>query len=198
MYRKLLYILFRVLAFVAGYMSADREIDANSDALYQGENTMQKDLLLGNMGMTYEYSNRILPDFPLADSDGKNIFFSQLMGKENKLVFRISSNNCSSCIDFTVECLKSVLGIIPPDRIVVLVEGNGKRALKAFATRLDLGLPLYYMAEKTFYDYLDRENVPFFFISNSELRVEDLFIPIKEIPEHAEHYFRAISKKYFL
>ena len=113
MYRKLLYILFCVLAFVAGYMSADREIDANSDALYQGENTMQKDLLLGNMGMTYEYSNRILPDFPLADSDGKNIFFSQLMGKENKLVFRISSNNCSSCIDFTVECLKSVLGIIP-------------------------------------------------------------------------------------
>ena len=54
MYRKLLYILFCVLAFVAGYMSADREIDANSDALYQGENTMQKDLLLGNMGMTYE------------------------------------------------------------------------------------------------------------------------------------------------
>ena len=75
MYRKLLYILFCVLAFVAGYMSADREIDANSDALYQGENTMQKDLLLGNMGMTYESSSRLLPDFPLADSDGKNIFF---------------------------------------------------------------------------------------------------------------------------
>lgn len=179
-------------------MFADGQKNANLKALYQGESEMQKGLLLGNMSMTYAYSNYRLPDFPLMDRTGKKVFFSHLMEKEKKLVFRISSNNCSSCIDFTVGYLKSILKIIPQDKIVVIVEGNGKRDLKAFANSLHLELPLYYIVENTFQGFLEKENLPFFFMSSSELRVEDLFIPIKEIPEHTEYYFRTISKKYFL
>ncbi len=198
MYKWILVAVLCILTFAGGYMFADVQKNANLKALYQGDSEIQKELLLGNMSMTYAYSNYRFPDFPLMDRDGKEMFFSHLMEKEKKLVFRISSNNCSSCIDFTVGYLKSILNVIPRDKIVVIVEGNGKRELKAFADSLHLELPLYYIVGYAFQGFLDKENLPFFFMSSSELKVEDLFIPIKEIPEHTEFYFRAISKKYFL
>lgn len=37
---------------------------------------------------------------------------------------------------------------------------------------------------------LDKENVPFLCLMNKDLKTTQLFVPIKEIQEHSEHFYR--------
>lgn len=74
MYKWILVAVLCILTFAGGYMFANVQKNANLKALYQGDSEIQKELLLGNMSMTYAYSNYRFPDFPLMDRDGKEMF----------------------------------------------------------------------------------------------------------------------------
>ena len=173
-------------------------ISENTKILLEGQKDQEKDLLLGNIELSYTYSNLTISDFPLIDLNGNKMSISNLLGKEKTLLFNFSIQNCSSCIEFGIEYLKRIMNIIPSDRIVVLVKGGNKRELKALAKAHDINVPLYNIADDALHGILEKENVPFFFISDKRLVMEEVFIPIKEIPEHSEIYFRIISMKYFL
>ena len=44
---------------------------------------------------------------------------------------------------------------------------------------------------------LDKENVPFLCLMNKDLKTTQLFVPIKEIQEHSEHFYRIPYVRFF-
>lgn len=198
LYRRFVYACFPVLGFIGGCLFTENGNSENVEALYQGRYEMERNLLLGNISLAYSYSNSALPNFSLTKRDGAVIPFSDLMDGGKKMVLKISSNNCSSCIEFCVDYLRTILKVVPSDRIVVVMGGNSKRELLAFTESLGLDVPICYVSGDVFQGVLVEENLPFFFISDSSLVMEDLFVPIKEIPDHAENYFSTICRKHFL
>ena len=42
-----------------------------------------------------------------------------------------------------------------------------------------------------------KENVPFLFFINKDLKTTQLFVPIKEIQEHSEHFYRIPYVRFF-
>ena len=44
---------------------------------------------------------------------------------------------------------------------------------------------------------LYKENVPFLFLMNKYIKTTQLFVPIKEIQEHSEHFYRILYDRFF-
>lgn len=191
-----IWLLIGVCVGLSSLFVGNNRVTDNVDILLDGQCEQKKDLLLGNMRMSYTYSNRILSDFHLKDLDGNETNFSSLLGENKKICFKFSPQNCSSCIDFGMTYLKSILNVIPSDRVIVLASDGSKRELKTLMKAQEMTLPVYCVTSDVFDGFL--ENVPFFFVIDRQLCMEELFIPIKEIPEHSDAYFKIISMKYFL
>ena len=57
--------------------------------------------------------------------------------------------------------------------------------------------PIYLSKDSAFSTILKEENIPFIFVMNERLCMDDLFIPIKEMPNYSDLYFHIIETKYF-
>ena len=195
------YLILLLIGICVGALSrfvGNNRVTDNVDILLDGECEQKMDLLLGNIRMSYTYSNRNLSDFRLTDLDGNEMMFSSLMGENKKICFKFSPKNCSSCVDFGMAYLKSILNVVPLDRVVVLITDNSRRELKTLMKTYEITLPVYSVTDDAFDGFWENENVPFFFVTDRQLRMEELFIPLKEIPEHSEDYIKIICMKYFL
>ena len=136
-------------------------------------------LLSGNMKMHYVYA------------------ISEFLNGEEKLVFKFSTSNCSTCVQSGFSTLRKLMRNLSSDQLLVIADRSNRREVRALANSLDLDFPIY-MAEKgAFGDMLLNENVPFVFVLGSDLRMKDLFIPMKELPDYTDMYYRIVWKKYF-
>lgn len=163
----------------------------------EGRKSMIIDLLTGNMKMHYTYNERHLSDFDVVTPEKQRIKLSSLLDDEYKVVFKYSSTNCSSCINSELEHIIKLSRHVPKNRIIVLGEFTNRRQFLASMKGHSIDFPVYQLETKAFGDLLEKENVPFFFLINKELQVQDLFIPMKELPDFTDLYYQAILKKYF-
>lgn len=154
-------------------------------------------LLSGNMKMHYVYSESQLPDMTLLDKDRNAIKLSALLNGEDKVVFKFSSTNCSSCIQHSFSSVRKLMGKLAKDKLIIIADNSNRRELQALVNSLSLSLPVYLTEDTVFHYILEKENVPFFFVIREDLRMKDLFIPMKELPDLSDLYYRIIWKKYF-
>lgn len=154
-------------------------------------------LLSGNMKMHYVYADRKLEDISLQDESREEKKISEFLNGEEKLVFKFSTSNCSTCVQSGFSTLRKLMRNLSSDQLLVIADRSNRREVRALANSLDLDFPIY-MAEKgAFGDMLLNENVPFVFVLGSDLRMKDLFIPMKELPDYTDMYYRIVWKKYF-
>lgn len=176
-------------------MDKDTQIKNQSVAL--GVQKQMFALLSGNMKMHYVYSECQLADMTLLDKDRNAIKLSALLNGEDKVVFKFSLTNCSSCIQHSFSSVRKLMGKLPKDKIIIVADNSNRRELQALVNSLSLSLPVYLTEDTVFHSILEKENVPFFFIIGKDLRMKDLFIPMKELPDLSDLYYRIIWKKYF-
>lgn len=58
-------------------------------------------------------------------------------------------------------------------------------------------IPIYLSKDTTLSTILKEENTPFIFVMDERLYMDDLFIPIKELPNYSDLYFHIMKTKYF-
>ena len=56
---------------------------------------------------------------------------------------------------------------------------------------------IYLSKDTTLSTILKEENTPFIFVMDERLYMDDLFIPIKELPNYSDLYFHIMKTKYF-
>lgn len=159
---------------------------------------MDKDLLLNNMQMQYANNGNQLNDFSLTDTAGSKLKLSELLDNHYKIIFRFSYLHCSSCVKFELKNIIEIAQKIPKDKIIIIAEYDNKRGFNAFTKAHNVTLPIYFLNENEHADnILQDENIPYVCLMNKQMKIEHLFIPIKEIPIYSERYYHNIIQRYF-
>ncbi len=156
-------------------------------------------LLLGNIQMHYTYSECQLPDIILIDKLKNEITLSSIIADKRKLALKFSPQNCYSCIEFAMSCLEE-LALSKPnikERLLIIISDASYREYQAISNSLQSDIPIYLSNDSAFSTILKEENIPFIFVMNERLCMDDLFIPIKEMPNYSDLYFHIIETKYF-
>ena len=159
--------------------------------------TAYTDVCIGNMKLKYMYDNRPINNIKILNSKGETLHLSDLFKEDYKLVFIFSSLNCTICVDKELENLIQFGNIIGNDHIVILGLSDTIRKLRAYMANKHINIPIYYVTHDTQLGILDKENVPFLCLMNKDLKTTQLFIPIKEIQEHSEHFYRILYNRFF-
>lgn len=160
--------------------------------------SVERDLLLDNSMLCYTYNETKMEDFTIFDEFDKEQKLSDLLDKDYKICFRFSYLHCSSCIANMLKDLSTISKYIPKDRILLIGEYENKRNFLAFKESNRITLPLYFLDTKSDNDnILKSENMPYICLLNNTMRVENLLIPMKEIPIHSKRYYNTIIKRYF-
>lgn len=156
-------------------------------------------LLLGNMQMHYTYSECQLPDIILIDKLKNEITLSSIIADKRKLVLKFSPQNCYPCIEFSMSCLEKFALSIPniKERLLIIISDANYREYQAISNSLQSDIPIYLSKDTTLSTILKEENTPFIFVMDERLYMDDLFIPIKELPNYSDLYFLYMKTKYF-
>lgn len=149
------------------------------------------------MKLHYTYAERELKDIVLLNSSLEKVRLSSLVGGKEKLVFKFSPSNCFTCIQSGFTALRKIVKNISNDQIIIIADKANRREIRALANSMHLDYPIYLADDKDFNTILQKENIPFTFVIDKELRMRDLFIPMKELPDYSDMYYRIIWKKYF-
>lgn len=184
---------------IAYYHGENKNNQAVQTALTEQKNSVEQliSLLYGNMKMHYTYAERDLEDIILLNNNQKKVKLSSLVGEKEKLVFKFSPSNCSTCIQSGFAALRKIAKNISNDQIIIITDKTNRREIRALANSMNLDYPIYLADDKDFNNILQKENIPFTFIIDKDLRMKDLFIPMKELPDYSDMYYRIIWKKYF-
>lgn len=188
-------VVIAIIFFVQEITNKDRGIKTLAGQKEEREQIIS--LLSGNMKMHYTYADQQLEDIILRDKSHNEIQLSKLLEGKETLVFKFSSSNCSTCIQSGFSALRKIARNIPRERLIILADKSNRREVQALSNSMGLDYPIYLADDNAFSHMLRDENVPFVFVIGEDLRMKDLFIPMKELPDYSDMYYRIIWKKYF-
>lgn len=188
-------VIITIIFFVQEIMSYEEGIKRLTEQKEESEQIIS--LLSGNMKMHYTYADQPLEDMILQDESRNEIQLSKLLDGKETLVFKFSSSNCSTCIQSGFSALRKIAKNIPRERLIILADKSNRREVQALSNSMGLDYPIYLADDNAFSHMLRDENVPFVFVIGEDLRMKDLFIPMKELPDYSDMYYRIIWKKYF-
>ena len=133
-------------------------------------------------------------NFSVTDSSGKSISFSKLIRDKKVLVFRYSQLSCTSCVDVQLQRLEQFAKRIGFDRVIVLTTYTSIKELNMYKKVNNLSFDMYNIPIGTLKTEMELSNTPYFFTVNINKHIENIFIPIKTIPELTEEYYSHIEK----
>lgn len=131
----------------------------------------------------------------LKDINGVEFPLNKML-KSKKIVFRYSELHCDACVDVQIKSLKKYKEKIGSTNILILADYDNIKNLILFKRLNSIKLPVYKLSEKLNIE-LEKQNVPYFFVLDTNFVAKDFFIPIKEIENYTDNYLEIISKKHF-
>lgn len=140
------------------------------------------------------YDNyQISLDIKVYTIDNKFVDLNSIVDKR-KLVYRISDNVCSICYDTTIAEMKKFSNEIDVNDIIILVPFDRMRDLKAYLDELNTNIQFYGVKKDELNIPVD-DHSPFFFYTDSSLKIRHLFIPSKSEVDTTRQYFDLIKGK---
>lgn len=139
-------------------------------------------------GQCYLYNGCKIEDFKLINTNGKGLPLSSILDNNHKEFFKFSSSDCIECVEAELQLLKERV-----NPIKILVETRDTRWLKAFIKSNHIAFNTVFRIEQPI---LEDAELPFYFVTNSELYIRDVFFPIKELPDFSINYHKAMRNKY--
>lgn len=171
----------------------------DSIKIEERNSSMAVALLLGNLSMTYNYDNLVLPNFTVEDMKGNKFDIKELFQKSQyKLVFFFSYLHCETCISSALTEIESMSNDIKSENLIIIGEFANKRAMQAYLANHSLKLPIYFKKDSVKLGILDDENMPFLCMMRKDLKINHILIPIKEVPNQLMTYLKIMKDRYFI
>ena len=126
-------ILFLLCLALAVKMSCDiKKLKSTHDDLKKESRLyMQREnILLYNGLLQFVYNSSEVADCVLSDADGNQYMLSELVDTKPKLIIRISSLHCSSCVAHLLDELKKKNDLILEGRVLMIGAFENKRVYK--------------------------------------------------------------------
>jgi hypothetical protein len=140
--------------------------------------------------------------YPCTDVEMKNpktkenvSLYSLLKQDKPTLFFRFKENDCDACVQSATQILTDIAEHFLEIDMVILSGYGNARQFYAYAQAENHQMSIYNV------DHLplpvDKQEVPYFFILTSELRIQNVFIPNKSDPVLTTKYLDVIQEKYW-
>lgn len=153
------------------------------------ENTLLKeDAILSKQGCL-----SLDPQLALYTEKGDSIPLSQLKKKEKTLVLRYSSFSCTPCVDSAVELIKNFIKENPNIDVLLIGTYGLAQELRRFKRTNGLLTQVYHVNSLKL--PIEKENIPYLFILDKDMKVIDIFIPRKELLEQTANYLKQIKEQ---
>ena len=105
-----------------------------------------------------------------------------------KLFYKFSLSDCSSCIESELKSIKGKM-----KSVNILIETQSLRDFKAFVAINHIDTAKVFQIEKPIVEEVEP---PFYFVTNRELYIKDLFFPMSELPDLAVEFYQIVQDKY--
>lgn len=152
---------------------------------------LEKKIALGSaiwaITQCHKYTNERIKDLDLI-VDRQKRPFSLEFNDGYKLFYKFSLSDCSSCIESE---LKNITGKMKS--VNILIETQSLRDFKAFVAINHIDTAKVFQIEKPI---LEEVEPPFYFVTNRELYIKDLFFPMSELPDLAVEFYQIVQDKY--
>ena len=195
-------ILFLLCLALAVKMSCDiKKLKSTHDDLKKESRLyMQREnILLYNGLLQFVYNSSEVADCVLSDADGNQYMLSELVDTKPKLIIRISSLHCSSCVAHLLDELKKKIDLILEGRVLMIGAFENKRVFQAFKKTNGINVPFYYVnVYNEQENALGKENLPCLYLLDERMKIENLFIPIKELPDYTGKYFDIMTSRFLM
>lgn len=162
------------------------------DSLIQNQNFIkqQLDYIEGNLFTTLKYQNTNIA------TDIAEYYLDTILSKQQYIfVYRYHDTDCEACINSGIIKLKKLSQKIGKNKIIILVKTTSKRILQIARNTYNIDFPMFIVDSLPM--HLDQFNIPYYFILDQNMDVNNLFIPDKTIPVYTDKYMSEILHKYF-
>lgn len=130
------------------------------------------------------------------DENRKPYLLKDLVGDNPKLILKFSDTQCSHCIEHAlkyIEMYKKEIGI---NNIILIGNFTDENSYSIFVRFHPIIHSKIYQIDKDALDLsVDNLNQPYLIFVNTSLRIQEIFVPLKEIPERTNHFFKKVVKK---
>lgn len=152
------------------------------------ENTLLKeDAMLSKQGCL-----SLNPQLILYTEKGDSISLSQVRKKNKTLVLRYSSFSCTPCVDSAIELIKKFIEENPDIDVLLIGTYGTTQELRRFKRTNNLLTQVYHINLLRL--PIEKENIPYLFILDNDMKVIDTFIPRKELLEQTARYLIHIKE----
>ncbi len=140
-------------------------------------------------------------NFKLIDIKGDTVFAKDVF-KQHKVVFRYSLTHCDACVHAEHENIIKELQAKPnySKNICLLAYYENIRGLivdyRKFKAK-KVNISMYAVAKNNLDIPIEAQNLPYYFIIDSNLRMTNFYIPDKEKTNWSKSYLRLALKNYF-
>jgi len=153
-------------------------------------------VLSGNTGLQYESENFLLADCEVKQSTGETTVWKSVIGDKPKLIFRYTESHCNSCVEHSLNMLAVYKEYIEDENILILATGKNLARLRIYLEKYKLdNIQVLYTLEQTNIP-IERYDFPYFYILNSDMKTQLVFLPIKEIPDLTKRYLDIIHLRF--
>ena len=131
----------------------------------------------------------------LFNESGDSKTISQIISGD-MLIFRYSELNCGICIEEQInnlnQCPESM-----KNKILLFTTYETHEYMLRFKRANKISFPIFNLSKKS-NNELEDIGLPYLFVlSECNMRINNMFVPLKEIPQLTEFYLKEIEKKYF-
>lgn len=141
-------------------------------------------------------NDKVLKDFSIISEKKDTLLLSGLLSHP-KLIYRFSELHCDSCIIHEFENLrrKIVKEELDQNNIIILCYYEDPRNLNIFKRINKLqNFEIFNLMNNNIGDLvIDSMGVPYFFVIDNELKIDNTFIPLKEANQRTNNYLEKVS-----
>lgn len=132
-----------------------------------------------------------LPNKYVVSEQGDSVMLGELLDSKKKLILRISEFQCNSCIDSTLLLLNKYSSVLQ-NKAIVIASIIGTRNRIVFKRVHNLNFPFYYIDEKSLQLNAEKGITPYFFMLDSSLTSDLVFVPDKTKTELTDFYLKKV------
>jgi|AntAceMinimDraft_9_1070365.scaffolds.fasta_scaffold05248_1 hypothetical protein len=168
----------------------ETEFDAKY-SLIKNECDLVEDILMNNLtnsNVGFKFSDGIVVE----DTAYNKVKLTNLINKENVLIYRISDTHCYTCDVAGINSLLSTNSKIPYNSIVIIGSFNNTQLLNSYIAENNIEHRCYNLKQSINLK-AEEFNFPYFIVLNKNLEVISCFFPEKSKPYLTEYYFSGIE-----
>jgi hypothetical protein len=137
-------------------------------------------------------------NLPLIDIEGNTVLVKDII-KANSLVLRFSELNCEECINAEIDALVNKKDKIKKNVILITYYQDRRNMFvfyKDFQNKGLANIKMYLLPNEALLIPMDKLNIPYYFCVNSNLKMNNFFIPQKNKPTLSKVYLDYTLKRF--